>query len=215
MAESLPTLLPRATIDDDAVMLRPTIRHFGPPQGTGILPRPVRAALARTGGIISTRELRALDVDQVTVELYRHRGTLQVVRQGWYCTPATPAVVRLAWRFGGPLACVSALQFHTALAMTAPRVHAEHPPQEDRWRGPMSLGGVDEPLHVSLRSDSVSPPPPALLARRWCIPEPEEPVLHWSTHDHASGDRRAVSVETALRQSRQCPARGGKRVTAR
>lgn len=214
MAESLATLPPRATIDDDAVMLRPTIRHFGPPQGTGILPKPVRAALARTGGIISTRELRALDVDQVTLELYRHRGTLQVVRQGWYCTPSTPAVVRLAWRFGGPLACVSALQFHAALTTTAPRVHAHHPLHDDGWRGPIPLRGVDEPLHVCLRSDSASPPPPGLLARRWCIPEPIGPVLHWSTHDHASGDRRAVSVETALRQSRQCPARSGEGVTA-
>lgn len=177
-------------------MLRLTNRYSGPPHGTGVLPRPVLARLAQTGGIISTRELRSLDVDQVALEVLLRRGALQAVRQGWYCTPATPAVVRLAWRFGGPLACVSAVQFLDDIAGLERDAETN--------RGPMPVFGVNEPLHVCLRSDAVSPPSPALLARRWRVPEPREPIIHWSTRDYVSGDRRAVSRDVALRQATHC-----------
>lgn len=205
-------------------MLRRTIRYIGPPHGTGTLPRPVVAKLAQTGGIVSTRELRELGVDQVTLELYRLSGALQSVRQGWYCSPATPAILRLAWRFGGPLACTSALQFHAAVAASQPsgepqgeqsagQNSRQNTGQSSRQktgpsRGPIPLTEVHEPLHICLPSDGVAPPLPSLLAERWGIPEPQQPVIHWNSRDYTGGDRRAVSRDAALRHVDHCQALG-------
>lgn len=180
-------------------MLRPTNPYSGPPRGTGHLSRPVRQLLDRTGGIVSTRELTAIGVDQTTLELYRYYGSLQAVRQGWHCAPSVPDVVRLAWRFGGPLACISALAFHDALATGVP----------------ISSAIIGERLHVCLRENSVGAPAPALLARRWGIPEPLEPIIHWSSIDARGGDRRAVSRATALRQADHCDRRSEQRPAER
>lgn len=169
-------------------MIRSTNSYSGPPRGTGYLARPVLQLLARTGGIVSTRELMAIGVDPTTLELYRDRGSLQAVRQGWHCHPSVPEVVRLAWRFGGPLACVSALAFHEAISTGTS----------------LTTAVIGAPLHVCLRDNAVSAPAPALLARRWGINEPLEPVIHWSTRAHRSGDRRAVARTVALRQADRC-----------
>ena len=160
----------------------------GPPRGTGYLPRAVRDFLDQHGGIASTSELRSLDVDPTTLELYRDYGALQAVRQGWHCLPSVPEVVRLAWRFGGPLACVSALEFH------GHRLMGESTAAEL----------VAQPLHVCLPSNAARVPNPELLARRWGIAEPLQPVIHWSTSDHRSGDRRAASPAVAVRQADRC-----------
>lgn len=168
--------------------MRPTNSYAGPPRGSGVLPRHLVRLLERTGGIVSTRELTAIGVDPTTLELYRDRGSLQAVRQGWHCHPSVPNLVRLAWRFGGPLACVSALTFYEAL---------------DRGN-PINEQTVGTTLHVCLTENAIGPPPPALLARRWGIAEPSEPVVHWSTRSHGSGDRRAVARAVALRQADRC-----------
>lgn len=172
-------------------MRRPTNSYSGPPRGTGHLSRPVLQLLDRTGGIVSTRELTAIGVDPTTLEIYRDCGSLQAVRQGWHCHPSVPDVVRLAWRFGGPLACISALAFHEALAAGTP----------------VSAAQIGERLHVCVRDNAVGSPSPALLARRWGVPEPLEPILHWSSLDAVSGDRRAVSRAVALRQADRCDRR--------
>ncbi|MEN9621190.1 MAG: hypothetical protein RL499_1383 [Actinomycetota bacterium] len=104
-------------------MLRSTLTYCGPARGNGHLSKPVRAFLVATGGIVSTRELKALGVDQTLLELYRDYRSLQAVRQGWHCHPDVAPLNRLAWRFGGPLACVSALAFH---ASGATDVRASH-----------------------------------------------------------------------------------------
>ncbi|MBX9718063.1 MAG: type IV toxin-antitoxin system AbiEi family antitoxin domain-containing protein [Microbacteriaceae bacterium] len=169
-------------------MRRPTNSYSGPPHGTGYLSRPVLRLLARTGGIVSTRELAAIGVDPTTLELYRDRGSLQAVRQGWHCHPSVPDVMRLAWRFGGPLACLSALAFHEALSTGIP----------------ITTTVIGAPLHVCLRDNAVGAPAPALLARRWGLDEPLEPVIHWSSRAHRSGDRRAVARTVALRQADRC-----------
>lgn len=174
-------------------VMRSTNSYSGPPHGTGHLSRPVLKLLARTGGIVSTRELTAIGVDPTTLELYRDRGALQAVRQGWHCHPSVPDVVRLAWRFGGPLACVSALAYYEAL---------------DRAE-PIDERTVGIALHVCLTENAIGPPAPALLARRWNIPEPHEPVIHWSSRAYGSGDRRAVSRAVALRQADRCDRRAG------
>lgn len=181
---------PPKTADSER-MIRPTNPYSGPPRGTGHLSRPVEQLLDRTGGIVSTRELAAIGVDPTTLELYRDRGSLQAVRQGRHCHPTVPGVVRLAWRFGGPLACVSALAYYDAL---------------DRG-DPIDEQTIGTALHVCLTDNSIGPPPPALLARRWGIAEPREPVVHWSTRAHRSGDRRAVCRAVALRQADRCERR--------
>ena len=169
-------------------MLRPVNWNSGPPSGSGHLPRRVRSLLHLRGGIVSTRELRELGVDQTTLELYRDYGALQAVRQGWHCSPDLPSVLRLAWRFGGPLACVSALQLHAAELAGAQITSATIP----------------EPLHVVVPTNTPRVPNPSLLARRWNIDEPLTPVIHWSTSDVHSGNRQAVSRTVALRQTDHC-----------
>lgn len=137
---------------------------------------------------MSTRELRRLGVDQTMLELYRDFGSLQAVRQGWHCSPRLPDVLRLAWRFGGPLACVSALALH-------------HACQADIA---ISAASVPQPLHVVVPANTPRIPSAALIARRWQIPVPQEPVIHWSTADFVSGNRQAVSRVVALQQADRC-----------
>ncbi|WP_439565032.1 hypothetical protein [Microcella sp.] len=172
-------------------MRRPTNTYSGPPRGNGYLSGPVLQLLERTGGIVSTRELRAIGVDPTTLEFYRDRGSLQAVRQGWHCHPSVPEIVRLAWRFGGPLACVSALAFHNAISTDTA----------------ISAAVIGAHLHVCLRDNAIGAPSPAQLAGRWGISEPLAPVIHWSSRDAASGDRRAVSRAVALRQADRCDRR--------
>ncbi len=169
-------------------MLRPTRRYAGPPHGTGNLAAPVLQLLERHGGIVSTRELRDIGVQPTSLELYRHYYSLQAVRQGWHCAPTVPQVSRLAWRFGGPLACISALALHAV---------------RDGY-GESADTSVAQPLHICVPSNRDLVPSPALLARRWGIELPLPPVIHWSTADYRSGDRRAVSRVVALRQADSC-----------
>lgn len=154
------------------------------------MPARVRDLLARTGGIVSTRELRNLGLDAIALEINRDHGILQPVRQGWHCTSDLPALHRLAWRLGGPLACVSALQLF-----------------EGRTSGLDDRDIViDEPLHIAVPRNAVGAPLPEVLARRWGIVAPQPPVLHWGTADARSGDRRVVDGDVASRQASRCRA---------
>ena len=139
---------------------------------------------------MSTRELRRLGVDQTMLELYRDFGSLQAVRQGWHCSPRLPDVLRLAWRFGGPLACISALDLHHATQAGIA----------------ISAATVPQPLHIVVPTNTPRIPSPTLSARRWGIALPREPIIHWSTADFLSGDRQAVSRAVALRQADRCAA---------
>lgn len=170
-------------------MMRSTLTYSGPARGTGHLSKPVRALLARTGGIVSTRELRAVGVDPTMLELYRDYGSLQAVRQGWHCHPDVSPLNRLAWRFGGPLACVSALEFHSGEGAAS--------------------GATDATLarlHICVVGNTRTVPNPRLVAERWSIPVALEPVVHWSTRDAQSGNRLTVSRTVALRQADRCRA---------
>jgi len=172
-------------------MIRTTATWSGPPRGTGYLPAAALRLLDEHGGIISTSELRAAGVSQTTLEVCRSYRSLQAVRQGWHCEPAVPDVIRLAWRFGGPLACVSALEFYEALDSGEPDRVAE----------------IAQPLHICVSAGAARVPTPELLAQRWGVVEPLTPIIHWNTNDRHSGDRRAVSRAVALRQADRCDAR--------
>ncbi|MFN4002960.1 hypothetical protein [Microcella sp.] len=78
---------------------------------------------------------------------------------------------------------------------------------------PIDERTVGTALHVCLTENAIGPPTAALLARRWGIAEPREPIIHWSTGAHRSGDRRAVARAVALRQADRCDRRAaGRRV---
>ncbi|UYN84020.1 MAG: hypothetical protein KIT89_01965 [Microcella sp.] len=183
----------RREVSERRAKRRPTNSYSGAPRGTGFLPNSVLRLLHRHGGIVSTSELRSVHVDQTHLELLRYYGSLQAVRQGWHCHPSLPDVNRLAWRFGGPLACVSALAYYDAL---------------DSGREPttLTLGDLsdDGRLHVCVVSNQPRIPGTALLARRWSISEPREPSIHWSTAAYRSGDRLAVARHVALLQADRC-----------
>jgi hypothetical protein len=177
-------------------MRRSTKSWSGPPLHTGHLPSSVRRLLAEHNGIVSTAELRAIGVTPSTLDLFRTYASLQAVRQGWHCAPEVPDVVRLAWRFGGPLACMSALEYDQAVAL-----------DELRPGGLSHVERIAQPLHVCVPRGTARVPSPELLAARWGIPVALAPIIHWSTADYRSGDRRTVSIAVAQRQSRSCSQR--------
>jgi hypothetical protein len=176
-------------------MIRPTLRYFRPPRSNAALPRSVRQLLERSGGIVSTRELASVGIAPTTLEVLRSYGVLQPVRQGWHCASDLPEINRVAWRLGGPLACVSALRFHHVQAVRRVGIEIE-----------LEIG---EPLHIALPSNSVGPPSSELLAQRWGIPAPQRPVVHWGTAEALSGDRKVVSLDVARAQAARCDAAAG------
>lgn len=180
----------RRAVRETPGMLRTVKARCGPPIGTGFLPAKVWRLLDAHGGIVSTRELDVIEIYPTLLEILRDYGALQAVRQGWHCAPELPAVIRLAWRFGGPLACTSALEFHQALENNTP----------------LSELSITQPMHVCLPSNAPRVPSPQLLARRWGIPVPDAPIIHWSTRDHRSGTRSAVSLSRAVAQAARCTA---------
>ena len=120
----------------------------------------------RYGGLVRTSELLAIGMEPEWIRIARNYGTLIQVRKGWWALPGTPPLVLAAWRAGGRLACVSALEYHGQILETGENLHVEV--------GAASKGA---------RAEGV------------CV--------HWS-RDQANGDRRAVSVEVAWRQTVTC-----------
>jgi hypothetical protein len=146
-------------------------------------------------GIVATHELLAIGVGAVEIEMrtsFARHGRLVRLRKGWYGDPSLPPEVVLAWRFGGPLACVSALVYHGELAREA---HESPEPHDSA-----------EPLHVCVRSNTSRTTPPYDVQYYFGGPLHPAPVVHWSTSDRNSGTRRAVSPAVAWAQARQCRA---------
>lgn len=137
------------------------------------------AFISAHGGIVSRREL--LDAGWTPDELWfgRYYGQLDRVRRGWYGSDDLPPLVRAAWSAGGPLACLSALVHHGAIAADDPRV---------------DLGTI----HVALPAHAKRPTTIGRFAA------PLMPVYHWSDAAIASSDRHAVSMEAARAQLARC-----------
>lgn len=121
---------------------------------------------AKHHGLVRTRELVGVGVDEEWIRIARNYGKLIHVRQGWWALPGTPEMLLRAWRAGGRLACVSALAFHGVSLELGDHLHIE----------------VSAASKGALRSGV-------------CV--------HWSS-SQSNGDRRAVSVEVALRQASRC-----------
>lgn len=81
------------------------------------------------GGIANRPEILAAGFTPDRIRFAVQFGTVQRLCRGWYGSRRLPRVIRDAWRSGGPLACVSALEF-MGLIETVP----------------------DEPLHVCRRT---------------------------------------------------------------
>lgn len=137
--------------------------------------------IRRLGGIASRRELLRLShLTETDFWFALHYGRLDRIRQGWYASSDLPADARAAWFAGGPLACVSALAHYGMLEPGEPGEPADQ-----------------QALHICLPADGH-------IGRD----APDDLVVHWSTADHSSGSRRAVSPAVALRQARACAHRG-------
>lgn len=72
----------------------------------------VLKALEMFGGIASRRELVDAGCWEMALDFMILYRRIVRVRKGWFALPTTPTVSLAAWRVGGTLACVSALQFH-------------------------------------------------------------------------------------------------------
>lgn len=73
----------------------------------------MKRALERCGGIASRRELVAMGCWETELDLLVVYRPVVRVRKGWFALTSVPAPSIAAWRVGGTLACVSALQLHT------------------------------------------------------------------------------------------------------
>jgi len=73
----------------------------------------VQRAIERFGGIASRQELIAEGCWETELDLLVTYRRIVRVRKGWFALTSVPAPSISAWRVGGALACVSALQLHT------------------------------------------------------------------------------------------------------
>lgn len=83
--------------------------------------------LAERGGVASVRDLHGWSLSDTDIRMFTGYGLLRRVRRGWYCTPDAPAEVVEACRWGGRLACVSALRYRGVRAPDDGRLHIELP----------------------------------------------------------------------------------------
>jgi hypothetical protein len=143
------------------------------------------------GGIARMSELIQAGYPPDFVLLSAQHHHIIRVRKGWYAnTDVDPAAIR-AWRVGGPLACVSALEYH-------------------------GLGQID-PAHLHVHvSATASRLRTAADHRKRLAEHPDEKiVIHWS-NEPPTGDgksdgkvnRIAVSLDQAFAQARACRPRG-------
>ena len=121
-------------------------------------------------GVASRRELLVNGVDPGWIDLAAWYGRHLIrVRKGWYARPTERRDVLRAWRVGGRLACISAVEFHAGIE-PGPVLHVEVPAGAVRLRDP------------DRRQSRLSPGSPV--------------VVHWTRHP-GPGDRRAVSAAHA------------------
>lgn len=134
--------------------------------------------LTSRGGIASRREL--LEAGWTADDLRLARGMYgrpERLRHGWYCSRELPPIIRRAWAHGGPLACVSALEWYGAIT---------------REREP---GGL-EALHVCV--------PRHTRGRTVEAREPLPVVVHWHGAAQDPLSRWAVPLDVARSQARFC-----------
>ena len=111
---------------------------------------PVRAAMIRYEGMARASELDRNGVDRDRRDIGVMYGSLIRVRKGWFADPDLPEVVRVAWRVGGRVACLSALALlGEADAAHDGFLHIELPRNASRLRNPPA--GVEVVRHWTRR----------------------------------------------------------------
>ena len=96
----------------------------------------IERVVERYGGVVRTSELARHGYDGEMLKLFVRCGLIYRVRQGWWCRPSASAGLLVAWRARGRLACVSALEHHQSLPISAANIHialdrsAGRPPDE-------------------------------------------------------------------------------------
>lgn len=83
--------------------------------------------LAAAGGVASATDLHEMGLSDGDIRLFAGYGILIRVRRGWYASPQADPLVVEACRFGGRLACISALSFRGASCTHDGRLHIELP----------------------------------------------------------------------------------------
>lgn len=139
------------------------------------------------GGILSRAELLAAGWSADDVRLGVHYGMLRRLCRGWYGSTDLPAMVRAAWHHGGPLACISALEF---LGVIDPGT--VEPPSASPLDDAPPRRTSTTPLHICRPS------------RAHRLRYASEATIHWSDDAVASGSRWCVAKDVALDQARRC-----------
>jgi hypothetical protein len=137
------------------------------------------------GGIAARRELLAAGHTDDEIRIFARGGAIQRIRNGWYAVPGNPLGIVQAWRVGGRLGCVSAV---------------------NHWGYALPDNGE---LHVCVNARSVRLRHPDIKSRRLRDCTPSNLVIHWGDSKPmdqlASGRRAAVSVASGLDQILRCP----------
>jgi hypothetical protein len=131
--------------------------------------------VAAYGGIVSVAQLLALKHWRENIDLAVHYGRLVRVRKGWVASLEVPTSILMAWRIGGTLACVSAVEYHLGT-------------------------DIAEPLHVLVPSNATGFRRPHDHRAR---PAKGDAVIHWAATPEGGRDL-IVPLGAALRQAARC-----------
>jgi hypothetical protein len=135
--------------------------------------------IERYGGIAATSELLWLGHDPELLRMLSDHRRIIRIRKGWYGSRNLPESVVMAWRVGGTLTCLSALQHYGIVTSISQTLHVRLAANSSRLRNPRA--------HRVRLADKPAP----------------ELVLHWG-RGQPSGDRQAVSRVEASAQLEQC-----------
>jgi hypothetical protein len=140
--------------------------------------------ISSRGGIVTRKELLAAGwtPDDLRIAYGNYLRPTRI-RRGWYCSREVPLEVRGAWAHGGPLACISALQ----------------------WYGIVPTDVSDSAIHICV--------PRHTKRRNVESHSPRPVVVHWHDLPAGGRNRWAVPPEVALEQARWCRAAAARTTT--
>jgi len=137
------------------------------------------------GGIAKLSELLERGHDVEFVRLLSDYGRILKVRKGWYARKDAPADVVRAWRVGGRLACVSALDFFGVV------------------EGAGAAASRPTALHVAVRANASRLRTPHNRRKRLAEHPDPSVIVHWISSE-PTGDRVSVGCTAAREQAASC-----------
>lgn len=139
----------------------------------------LRTLLARSGGLVSTRELHEHGIGRGQLAGIVRRGALVRVRKGWFAAPGLAPHVVSAARIGGMLSCAAALDAAGIWVVFDPSLHVIVPASASRLRSSTDFTRRLSPssavrVHWLAKTETpgrlVAGPVDALSAFRSCAP---------------------------------------------